>query len=130
MLSDVLSKFLDQIASDPPLKNQAAARDARQKLGHEAKTEACKSCEKAGWISVFRNTDGFEELDFVLGKCGGGVVLLANDGLGYQLPAGPFFCSVKDQEEGGHVHGGAKAGHPSKSQTQTPPDAWPRERGV
>ncbi|MDP2371283.1 hypothetical protein [Rhodoferax sp.] len=128
MLSNVLSNFLDGIGNDPSQKYQELARDARKKLSHEVKTEACKACEKAGWLATLEKcSKGYEELVFTLGKCGGGVVLQANDLFGFYPPAALFFCSVKDEEDPGHS--GRLAGRVSQSQP-TDGDGWPRERGI
>jgi len=128
MLSNVLSIFLDSIESDPSKTTQAAGRDARLKLTHEAKTQACKSCEKAAWISYcVKSKEGYEDLDFQLGKCGGGVILQPNpDSFGLQMPTeAPFFCSVKDDDSG--AAGGHTVGLRRAQQVEV---NFPRQRGA
>lgn len=131
MLSKVLSDFLAVIEGDPSPKIQAAARDARMKLEHEAKThEACKKCEKAGWITTLqKSVDGYQELVFNLGKCEGGVILQPNElSFGLQMPIAPFFCSSsKDDDHRGGRAGGAAA-FASGGKTESQNDGWPRQR--
>lgn len=132
MLSTVLSNFLTSMANDPSKTIRPAALDARMKLEHEARTQACLTCEKAGWLATLQQSrEGpFEEFVFTLGKCVGGVILQSGEGFGLQVPPAPFFCSSAwdhDHSEG-RLGGGTAFGGAGKTEGQSPNDGWPRQR--